>query len=241
MKRRSIFLLFLLPLLAAKAQFTVPTYVASSAGASSTPAVVNPACFTAATTNPYTTSPAIDTTGVKVIAISVSYLAGTTITVSDNKSNGNATALTAYGGGANNTVQIFYWLSPTVGSGHTFTISGSPGGPFYGVACVAPITHLTGAFDAGTDKGATFSGGHCQPASINPGAGTHMLITGVGAGTATVSGIDSSFSIDANVAGVGGTNYQGAIAHLLQNPGAGVSPSWAGGVGFGACAIASFH
>lgn len=105
------------------------------------------------------TTGAINTTGANLIVCVVTYLTGSTITLADSKSN-TWTALTASAvAGSNATVRIYYCDNPTVGSGHTFTVSS--GGHFYGrvnAMAFSGIDTTGGSFDAqngGTVSSAT--------------------------------------------------------------------------------------
>src|SRR4051812_10619033 len=68
------------------------------------------------------TSGAIDTSGANFLVASVSFLVGGTPVLSDSKGN-TWTARTTVNGGTS-AIKEFYVTNPTVGSGHTFTISG---------------------------------------------------------------------------------------------------------------------
>lgn len=68
------------------------------------------------------TSDAVDTTGANLLVIAVASSSGT-ITVSDNKSN-TYTPLTSYVS-SSQAARLYYCASPTVGVGHTFTVSGT--------------------------------------------------------------------------------------------------------------------
>lgn len=74
----------------------------------------------------FSTSSSIDTTGANLIVISASWFIGTTanVTISDSKGN-TWTGLAQSTGGGTWRNQLFYCVSPTVGSGHTFTATGA--------------------------------------------------------------------------------------------------------------------
>ena len=199
--------------------------------------VFNAFCVQAGTNTSYTTA-AIDTTGATAIAITISGAAGISPTVSDNKGNGNATALTRYGTGPN--VQIYYYANPVVGTGHTFTIAGTNN---YTTVCVAPMKGITGLNDS-TDAGnAIASTTTCAAtASINPGSGTHIVIAALAYNSNYLSSIDSGYTIQGRSDGSAGVAEGGSVASLVQNPGASTNPTWTMTTAAdAACALTSFH
>ena len=66
------------------------------------------------------TSSAVDTTGANLLVLSAAYFS--TITVSDSKGN-TWVPLTVRGSGPIH--QLFFVASPVVGTGHTFTVTGT--------------------------------------------------------------------------------------------------------------------
>jgi len=207
--------------------------------------ISNNFCVSAGSATSFTTS-AIDTTGATTIVVLVSvYNGALPVTITDNKGNGSATKLTAYGLSGQGAAQIAYWTSPTVGTGHTFSFSSSTG--MYAAVCILPIKGAT-TFDAGTDSGGTFtSANSCQASSaINPGSGNHIVIAGylsniLPSGTMT---INSSYTIDGHVNYAAAINYGTAVAHLVQSPnGSLTNPTWSetGSPLALACSLASFH
>lgn len=71
-----------------------------------------------------TTSAAIDTTGADFLMVAVVYYAaGTAPTIADSKSNSDWDNTAIYDNADSSNVMIFFHTAPTVGSGHTFTIT----------------------------------------------------------------------------------------------------------------------
>lgn len=98
------------------------------------------------------TTPAINTTGATLIILSTTY--SSSATVSDSKGN-TWTGLTTKTTGGGATAQLFYCLSPTTDSAHTFTISGVVGA----IIATAFSSATAPAFDVqqgGVVSGATF-------------------------------------------------------------------------------------
>lgn len=72
------------------------------------------------------TTGAVDTSGANFLAIVVAHYDNITPTVSDSKGN-TWTARTSSVNVGNASVRLFYATNPTVGSGHTFTVSDTNG------------------------------------------------------------------------------------------------------------------
>jgi hypothetical protein len=141
------------------------------------------------------TTAGIDTTGAKLIVISLGWFSGST-TLSDSKGN-TWTALTSH----NNTQgdyfsRLFYCVNPTVGTGHTFT-----GAASFVVIIVAAFSYTgtTPAFDVQNGVNPAASNvTTMQPGSVTPAGNNELFITSAcwnsTTGTPTAS-IDSSFAI----------------------------------------------
>ncbi len=168
------------------------------------------------------TTGSLDTTGSTLLVICATY--ATAVSVSDSKGN-TWTGLTAQSNtGVYN--QIFYVNSatPTVGTGHTFTISGAS------VYTVNVLTFSgTGASPFDVENGAsTASAATLQPGSVTPTNDNNVLITGLTAGNAYAGAgsINLSFTITNQNALIGGVTYGGGAAYLLQGAKAATNPTW---------------
>ena len=210
--------------------------------ASTSPAIINPAA-TACGPNTPCTSSAIDTTGAKVIALVISFYSPVISCAStDNKSNGTATTLTTYNAAVGSgSVQIQYWLSPTVGAGHTFTVTCPTGlSDSYVGFSVEPIGGIAGAFVAGSDSGASGTT-TCQAGSITPSGSNVVVIAGVGGGAAWSGlSIGSSYTLDSST-NYNGNNYGVGVAHIVQATGGATNPQWSTSGGDSVCDIAAFE
>lgn len=201
------------------------------------------ACAVLAPASPVTTS-AIDTTGATAIVFGTSFYAlggATGITVTDNKANGPAVALTVHTNGGEGS-QLLYYLLPTVGPGHTFTISSTGGSNYYASACITLLFGPT-VFDAGTDQGGTGVSTTCQTGTaINPGAGSHTIISAVTPGNEGAATPDSGFTVLGTPEPSGGVGWTLTEAYLIQASGSSVQPTWTHPAASNpACSIASFH
>jgi len=173
-----------------------------------------------------TTTPAIDTTGATLLIAVVSNLAGSAAaSLSDSKGN-TWVSLTAQ---ATATVrsQIFYVKNPTVGSGHTFTVSGlgtgSPG------MCVAAFNNTDTTANADQQNGATSaSASVLATGNVTPTSNNQLIITAL-AGLKPSATINGGFTIVDGLPfrndGVG-VNIQVVLAYLVQDASTSANPSW---------------
>lgn len=167
----------------------------------------------------------LNTTGASLlVAFVASEASGSGGTFSDNKGNTWA-SLTLYTGTGSPQVQFYYCKNPTtVGSGHSFTYSGSGRFPGMQVAAYAGTDRVASPV-ASSGAGSTAS--TIQPGSVNPGSLNGCLfITGVGSkSTATVS-INSGFTILDQTPFSTGAYYGVAVAHNIQTSAAALNPTW---------------
>lgn len=177
------------------------------------------------------TAGSLDSTGANLIVVMTAYdnsFAGTP-TVADSKSN-SWTALQRQNASLGNAGQLFYsntTASPTVGTGHTFSITGTNTFPAIVVATfkqavTSPFDQQNGAGDLGLTT-------HPIGGSVTPGSNNELIITGCTYGAAlatdTVS-VDSGFTIAAHVAALVGTSYGCGLAWLKQGTLGAVNPTW---------------
>lgn len=186
------------------------------------------------------TTGAADTTGATLlVCVAIYYFGGTGGTMSDSKSN-VWVPLTAQGDAAAN-VRIYYVNSatPTVGSGHTFTFSGTS--RFPSLAYIAASGSAASPFDveAGTvgDPVTTINHG----AGITPTQDNELVIAGVCSSDGTTAPtIGGGFSVAYNTARTANA-YGGGGAYLIQTTATAANPSWSWTGSFTAASvIASF-
>lgn len=170
------------------------------------------------------TTGAIDTTGATILVAGVSWFGGGGVgVVTDSKGN-VWTPLTAQASG-NFNFQFFYAANPTVGSGHTFTLTGGNLGSLQigawdGIDSISPFDVENGA-GVTTDQG--------QGGSVTPSSTGSLLLTGFGyenASNIALYGVDRGFKItDSQAAGF---NQVGAsMAWLAQTATTAENPTWA--------------
>jgi hypothetical protein len=120
------------------------------------------------------TSAGIDTTGASLLVLNVAYQQGVAVTVADSKGN-TWRPLTAQ---ASNPVvnQLFYAWNPIVGTGHTFTVSGTGAFP---------------SFDVGAFVGVLTASDPLDTPTVTYGAGGNATQIGIGAASLTPSNDNS--------------------------------------------------
>jgi len=186
------------------------------------------------------TSAAINTTGATLLVGVPSGLGGSAVALTDNKGNGSATiAGNSYNSGSNITPLIQYWLTPTVGSGHTFTYSA---GSSYEGFCVYAVSGVTGVSDNNfTANAITTNTTTCQAGSITPGSGTHIVFASAYDNTTgETPAIGSSYTLPLFLPQSAG-NYVGTGAGYLVT-GSATNPQWSGFTSQPiSCMIMSFH
>lgn len=189
--------------------------------------------------NGFTTG-SCDTTGATLAILGVAYynLIGA-ITLSDSKSN-TYTPRTEYSN-TGYTARIYYCASPTVGSGHTFTLSGNST-----YACLFAAA-FSGAHATPYDQengNTSGSGATLQPGSITPTEDNELIIT-VAAGNVTPAdptSINGGYTITGHFAN-SVNNVAGGMAYVIQTTAAATNPTWTytgDAPNVSAAAIASF-
>lgn len=169
------------------------------------------------------TSGAIDTTGATLLVMWCSWQQPQAITVSDSKSNTwtprtQRTARNPYG-------QLFYAGDAgvlSVGSGHTFTVTGS--GIFVG-CCIAAFdaTLTTGVYDIENTNN-TSAGTSLNTGSVTPTNDNAVVIANAahnGGGSVT---IDGGFTIPGQVPTA--TGFASVMAYLIQTSKTAANPTF---------------
>lgn len=181
------------------------------------------------------TTDAIDTSGANLIVVSVSwYRQVGDPTISDNRGN-TYTGLTQRGA-SNTNNRLYYCASPTVGSGHTFTVSGT--NTYAPISVVAASGAHATPFDV-ENGSAGASGTSRQPGSLTPSENGCLIVSGVTSSGSSHS-LDSGFTYSQNNYSVG-VSMGGGCGYLIQGTAAGVNPTWSWTTSsYNAATIASF-
>jgi hypothetical protein len=183
------------------------------------------------------TTGAIDTTGASLIVVSVSWAAfADANTPTDNKGNAYL-ALTQHASGTTKH-QFWYATTPTVGPGHTFTVTS--GGSIYPAIIVQAFSGAPATPFETQNGGSGFS--PASAGSITPAANGALVVTGIAGASALGSLSVSPAMTQTTVPFVGGVTNPGATAFLVQAVAAAITPVWTytGGSGT-ALSVASFR
>lgn len=173
------------------------------------------------------TTSAINTTGATLLIVSISRNAGSTAVVSDSKGN-TWTQLTSINGTNNNCV-IYYAISnpATVGSGHTFTVTGT--GIFSPIAAAAfSGTNAVSPFDVQNGHNAGMSA-TVQPGSITPSVNNCLIVcaqSNSNPGVSATGTINSGYTLLDYIAFAPGAYYSVGLAYLIQTTATATNPTW---------------
>lgn len=174
----------------------------------------------------------INTTGANLIVLSVaknqSGIVGA-YTLTDTKSN-TPIQLTPQSSSAQATV-LYYYALPTVGSGHSWTLT-TTGSAIFPTASVAAFSLLASSpFESETGAFSSSALSSFQPGSLTPAEDGALVISGVsfftGTGLTVNSGFSSAFTDYA------GNNLAGGIGWLIQGSKAAANPTWSITANFG--------
>lgn len=186
------------------------------------------------------TTSGITTTGANLICVSISHYApGGSVVLSDSKGNSYTLARNQNDNTTVSAVALYYVLNPTVGSGHTFTvsISGATGYPSMTVEAFSGVNTSVG-LDQINSSGTATTG------SITPGANNSLVVSGASV-NGTTSGqtfsVNSSLSIQDQTPFLSGSYFGNASAYIVQGAAAAINATWSySGAQTMASAIMSF-
>lgn len=189
---------------------------------------------------------AIDTTGANLIILAVNRFFVGAQTVSDNKGN-TYTALTLWPNASPTAenLRMYYVYAPTVGSGHTFSVTSSPGDSCYPSLEVAAFSGASASpFDQQNGTSSITTGTSRQTGGATPSENNELVIAAMMCGTAgrpSAASIDSSFVITSQQAGVTSQCVGGALAYKIQTSAGAENPQWSwSGSSTNLAAIATF-
>ncbi len=174
-----------------------------------------------------TTTPGIDTTGATLLVVMAAIDGGATgVSIAD--SMGNTWALIGGNASGSGVVLQDYYVNsvtPTVGSGHTFTLHETNG--FGAIAVAAFSQSLILPLDVEVHTAHAPSGSP-QPTSLTPSLDNYLVVQGVGLGGAggatSVASINGSYSITDAIAS--GSEYGVALAWWKQTTKTATNPTW---------------
>jgi hypothetical protein len=196
--------------------------IAGSASPPVAPALVAHTAFQFSST---TTSPGIDTTGATLLVVNQTAF-NTLGTITDSYGN-TWTALTQRNGNGGVLERLYYAENPTVGTGHTFTVTGGNAGTLEVAAFSG--TNTSSTFD--TQNGA-ISGSQVnafQAGSATPAGNNSLVILGIAiqnsASGSSLYGIDQPFAIS-DTSDPDGSHIGGSLACYVQPVAAAINPWW---------------
>jgi len=179
------------------------------------------------------TTTAIDTTGASLLVISTSFWTGggaTSTTVSDSKSNTWIPVWTQPGQpGGDMVQQFFYCFTPTVGTGHTFTVTSLSASGYPSIFVFAFSGMTGGAYQTRSGAGNFGQASPLATGSVTPSVNGALLLSGFAPNIGTITGLaltPTGFTLK-NLAGVGGVNFPGTTAYTVQATAAAINPTWA--------------
>lgn len=184
------------------------------------------------------TTGAANTTGADLIVAHVAWYTGTTNpTLSDSYGN-TWTGLTTQAGSDQQGSRLYYCYAPTVGSGHTFSLTGANTYPTvealaFSGAAASPFDQESGA--TGGSGGTSLS-----PGSVTPSEASELLVTGhcfrTLGGTGQTPSVGGGFTRELLDTGVSGQCVGGAVGYLIQSAAAAANPAWTWATGDAAAA-----
>lgn len=175
------------------------------------------ASVTSAAANTHT-SGAIDTTGANRLLVAISDDSGAG-TLSDSKSN--TYTLDKQSTDTGPRVRIYRCDSPTVGSGHTFTLTGSA---VYGVLMATAWSGADTGSGMDQSNQASSAATTLAVGSVTPTVDNELLLYAAGCGP-TVNSVDIG-TLLLSVPGVGGVNYGGGLGYQIQTTATARNPTF---------------
>jgi len=171
------------------------------------------------------TSASANTTGANLIVISISwYIGGTAPVLTDNKSN-TWTALTEHDANIISSVRMYYCVGGTVGTGHTFTATGTGSAPALCMTCYSGAA--SSPLDTQNGAGTSASGATLNTGSVTPAANGSLIVSGLCWDTSGQTAANSlGWSISDQSDGVSGVSMGASMAYLIQTTASAVNLQW---------------
>jgi hypothetical protein len=186
------------------------------------------------------TSSPISTLLANLIVLTLTYVTNGVLfpTVTDNQGNVYILGVDTTASATQNGKQLYYCFNPITSASHTFSNASSGT-----ILSVGEVTAWTGPVPnaIGQTNHALNIGSPQQSGSATSTLANSLFIAAMTTQTAGTISIDSGFTITDQEPEVGGTNYAGAQAYLLQATAGTFNPQWTGGASTGASLIAVFN
>ncbi len=192
------------------------------------------------------TTGTLDTTGATLLVIYLGYYTlGSAPSISDSKSN-TWTALTLSDTTVSGAGLLYYAQNPTVGTGHTFSVSTSVANVIIAAAFSGTLTTSVFESQGAGDVGLSIAS-QSFPGPLTTGADEELVVTGLSweldGGSPTVPAINESYSITDYIPFVNTVNFGGTFAWRTFGSASTVTdPTWnyAGMNGRNVSSIAGF-
>lgn len=167
------------------------------------------------------TSSAIDTTGATLLVANVSYFnLAQTAQLTDSYKNTWVPLPDQFQ--TDTSGRLFYSSNPTVGSGHTFTLTNGA----FSAVCVAAFSGVTQLAPLDVSAGAHGSSTSASGGSVTPNNANSLVISGCTVrNTANISSVGGGFTVTDNVSN--GSVIDSALAYLIQTSIVAANPTWA--------------
>lgn len=165
------------------------------------------------------TTGTLDTTGAELLVVCIWDLTAGGQNLSDNKSN-TYTQLTVETNFGQSSV-CFYDLTPTVGTGHTWTTTSR----FVGVGVLAMSTTGTPAFDQESGHSQNASG-NIQPGSLTPTVNDSLIVTAFGSFNGSAPSMPTGYTQVAS--NTTSTAEAGGMGYKIQTTASAENPTWNG-------------
>jgi hypothetical protein len=184
------------------------------------------------------TTAGIDTSGAGLLVVYTAADNGMDAVVTDSYGN---TWSSAIDGSMAPDSRFFYCISPSVGTGHTFTVSDNLGNArLPSIAVLAFSVSGVAVFDQ--ESRVQTNGTTAQPGSITPSEDNALVVQGItfvlGGGVPT---IDGAYAIEYSAAYSASVANGIAAAYDIQTTAAATNPTWTfGSFAFSSCRSASF-
>ncbi len=188
------------------------------------------------------TTNAVDSSGSDFLVIGLSYQPTSGATISDSKVGNTWNSLTRYIS-SNNEASRLYWCVPvSVGSGHTFTATGTAFFPGISAMGYSGVDQSS-PFDVENGNAPASAVASFQTGSVTPSNAGSLIVSTLNMYNTVASvTIDLSFTIETSVSGSGGVSYGNAMADLIQGAASALNPTWAdSSFDLAATAIAVFN
>jgi len=168
----------------------------------------------------------IDTTNANLIVVAVNYYGTLSSprppTLTDSASN-TWVQLTDWGGTSQDSVILYYCITPTTSATHNFTVAASNS---YATAYVQAWKSNWGTPVFDQESGATGSTiSSIQPGSITASVDNCLFVTGFNGSGGTVTGISSPFTISDQMAFVSSVQFAGQQAYYVQSTAVAINPT----------------